>query len=1168
MFPLLFAAVFASTTAVVGADLVGRIAGTIRLTDVGSAQYEIPIATPPGTAGMMPHVSILFDSSNLASNSLGRSFSLNAASHIARCPQDMTRDGVTLGVRFTASDRFCLDGQRLVLANGTVATYGADGAEYRTEIDNFARVIQRGVVAGGAGALSFEIWTRSGERLLYGSTKDSRATATNSPTGLVRTWYLHHRRDPAGNYINYTYVDDVPSGVRMLRRIDYTGNVAAGLEPYNSVEFAYRERPDVNTAFTEGASMTMHVLLDNITTAVDGVAVDVYRFGFERDCLSGVSRLSNVTRCAGVDLRECLPPTQFEWAENCTGTNVFRAELGAATPTTSILSFASLEVQRHKIGDFNGDGLADLLYVGGGLGAPGSQLFINGGGAFGMPTPADAIMRARNKLQFAAIDIARVSIVDLNGDGRQDVFVNRGGWDESDEDVVFLANADGSFPSAPTSTNLHTPIGTTVANASLNLARLQFCDIDGDALVDAMYIDARLGQGAPIKFYRNLNGSSFATQSLYGPNVTLGVSLAMAGIDLGAIRCVDMDGDGLSDVYVFGVGVFINRGASFALAPNYKGPPTAVSRASIELAHLDLQRIRLTDLNGDGQTDVYVVNGGLTNQVNDTMYVMHGDGSFDTLAGPATTPTASGATLARQEYSRLHVHDMNSDGYADVYRVEGKSTTPTADRIWISFGDGAKFLERDGAKTMVRGVEPLASLDIASIRFGDYTGDGAVDVYQARTFNTTAQHDALYRSIVLSPELASIIDGFGSVTTIHYTTLARAGAFYAKGRDAVFPERDVKSTTIIVANLTQSDGSGGNRTTVCSYGGFRMHMQGLGSLGYAWAAQLDLETRASSNHTYSQDWKQFTHHQLMSTTRHVNGQLLEQTSASFAVDVAVRFGDDRAVRRRVWSPTERIERFMIGTSGAAYRLSTTATNSTFDLFNNLVEQVVRTDDLVSGITSVGRTLTVFENRLDRGLWQIGLMRNVTSIDQVGAGEAQIATGLFEFDPMQPFVVRETMHADSITPVIVAYTRNGFGQVLSKTMSAVGEKDRTERAEYDARGRFVVRSINALGHTSAASFDSKRGSLLCPPATTGAPQRARAQSRLHRGRLSRARVLRAGPSVAVARVRTAAHVRRTRRCAATGPTRTGARAPSRRRALRRQAREHLCVGRRHRQAGRL
>jgi hypothetical protein len=115
------------------------VPGEASVSETGAARYTIPIAVPPGTAGMAPSLSLAYNSQ--AGNGLvGMGFSLEGLAAIGRCPRTIATDGVRGSVNYDANDRFCLDGQRLIAISGT---YGANGAEYRTEIESFTKVISR-----------------------------------------------------------------------------------------------------------------------------------------------------------------------------------------------------------------------------------------------------------------------------------------------------------------------------------------------------------------------------------------------------------------------------------------------------------------------------------------------------------------------------------------------------------------------------------------------------------------------------------------------------------------------------------------------------------------------------------------------------------------------------------------------------------------------------------------------------------------------------------------------------------------------------------------------------------------------------------------------------------------------------------------------------------------
>lgn len=65
-------------------------------------------------------------------------------------------------VNFDANDRYCMDGQRLVLVSGS---YGAAGSEYRLERENFSQITFNGS--------AFTVKTKNGYIQNYGATADA-----------------------------------------------------------------------------------------------------------------------------------------------------------------------------------------------------------------------------------------------------------------------------------------------------------------------------------------------------------------------------------------------------------------------------------------------------------------------------------------------------------------------------------------------------------------------------------------------------------------------------------------------------------------------------------------------------------------------------------------------------------------------------------------------------------------------------------------------------------------------------------------------------------------------------------------------------------------------------------------------------------------------------------
>lgn len=154
-------------------------------------------------------------------------FSLAGLSRIARCPLTFALDNRVQGVRFAASDRFCLDGQPLVLLAGT---YGGDRAEYRTEIHGLQKVLSRG--RQGSGPLSFEVQQPDGLIWHYGNDADSRLSPVGSK-GEVREWAINQVTDKFGNQMVFTWLNDPLTGESLPLEIRWagSGSGAAPLPP-------------------------------------------------------------------------------------------------------------------------------------------------------------------------------------------------------------------------------------------------------------------------------------------------------------------------------------------------------------------------------------------------------------------------------------------------------------------------------------------------------------------------------------------------------------------------------------------------------------------------------------------------------------------------------------------------------------------------------------------------------------------------------------------------------------------------------------------------------------------------------------------------------------------------------------------------------------------------
>lgn len=225
-------------------DLIGAVPGQINVANSGAAEYTIPLIVPAGTAGVAPRLAIQYRS-NGGSGILGEGWSLGALSSITRCPQSRAQDGIERSVTLDSGDRFCLDGARLVLVTPG-ATYGASGAEYRTENDSFTKVVSVGALGGGP--QYFNVWNKDGSFSQYGFTADSRLTNAVAG-GAALVWAQNSIENATSansavkNLVTYTY-DSSGSRNLQIQSIKYgaPGDI-------NRIDFIYEARPDTKVSY-------------------------------------------------------------------------------------------------------------------------------------------------------------------------------------------------------------------------------------------------------------------------------------------------------------------------------------------------------------------------------------------------------------------------------------------------------------------------------------------------------------------------------------------------------------------------------------------------------------------------------------------------------------------------------------------------------------------------------------------------------------------------------------------------------------------------------------------------------------------------------------------------------------------------------------------------------
>ncbi len=509
-------------------DAVGATAGVFRVDESGQATYSIPIAVPPGTAGVAPTLSLDYSSQG-GMGVAGKGWTLGGQSSIGRCRKTREAgDYLTPGgfgfpasnpfvtappINFSNADVFCLDGQRLLLVSGT---YGAHNAVYKPELDPWTRVTSKNGNNSASPALYtgpqyFTVERKDGSISEYGNSADSRIERNQcgGSTGIAcatSAWALNRMEDSTGNYITHHYKKflngtETSSGAGsdeyVLSEVRYTGKrllpgqSGMASNPYARVLFDY----SADTVFQQrgwqsGSQVAQTRSLNwiKVQDPYTGTPRTVRYYGLNYATTgsnSGLRRLTSVQECnkgpgdTGVDVAQvCYPATTF-------------------TESTAKYQF---------------DAQAD------------SDITLN--------------VSDRKGARYA----------DVDGDGRTDLVWIRNTGETTCKSRIFVSYGDRTVIGGISRLTLATPNQQGVCighEVSEYFESWQLFDYDGDGRDDLMVLDNSVGSGWRIYAAAAARPTSISTSAFdTGTNLLGGISLSTEHF----ARLIDLNGDGLPDV--------------------------------------------------------------------------------------------------------------------------------------------------------------------------------------------------------------------------------------------------------------------------------------------------------------------------------------------------------------------------------------------------------------------------------------------------------------------------------------------------------------------------------------------------------------------------------------------------------------------------------------------
>ena len=1008
-----------SVASAVACAAVGRTVGNASVSNTGAAVYSVPLWVPPGINGMQPSLALTY-SSRVGNGYFGVGWSLEGLSVIQRCAKTWAQDGVARDVRNDATDRFCLDGQQLKLVGGV---YGADGAEYRTEIESFARVRSYGTA--GNGPKSFVVEQKSGLILEYGATDDSRIEPVGQST--PHTWALNKVSDRSGNAMLLAYMEDAANGSYTISSIQYAQNNNAAIAPHYEVSFVYEDvlAGEVDAAYFASSKIKRTKRADRIDVKHDGALVRRYELTYEAGLAStSRTRLASLQECAAA--ADCLAPSRFTYQN---GTPGVTAEMSTGLSVPPFSSPWPL--------DINGDGRRDLVYPSSTESGKGTWIvaFANASGGYSAPINTG----------ISNVNWVGATPIDYNADGLDDLLVPyaNGTW------WVLLGAATG----------LNAPVDTAAPLPRTGVdTNTRAIDIDGDGLQDLVWADLYgYTGGDAIRYRLRVLGGTFSSDvtTIVGPLPPEEILSNVFGLGGQPNRSdqQDFNGDGRGDITyqrtvrsrIDGAGTSNYLRAYAVFLP---GGPTFGTRMDAASATASFG-----DFNGDGLDDLLYFKSA-TNKT----YVRFSTG---------TSLTAEVALPFSEQYGVSYaVVDWDGDGFDDVL-IKNRATSEWS--VFRSTGEEFALPANTG----------ISGNAIADVVVADVNGDGLSDF----AYGMNGSWNVRTHAGVAPDLLISATDGFGVGVSFNYEALTQGS--YTRGTEAAFPERDYQGPLYVVKTLSASTGVASPATyaQTFSYSGARFNSQGRGFEGFYSRRVVDSRNGLISQQYFRRDFPYVGIASQIDEMQPDGVTLISRTQNLLGTKA---FGSGVESRYFPFVETSLRDKYEVGGARNAEWISHDVVSVNVDDYGTPTRIATATQDKDSQSPASGqsylKTVTRQINN-DAASWCLGRSTQTVFESTLPDGTSASRTEGASVDSAACRIVEQV--TEPVSATLRVTTRYGFDvcgnvtttEIIGKNPDGSDMPTRTSGVDYGSRCQFPLTQINALSETTTQQWDYSLGALV-------------------------------------------------------------------------------------------
>jgi RHS repeat-associated protein len=1011
LFITCFGVSFSQTT--VPGDTSGYTAGAFRVTDGGAATYGFPIVISPGTAGLQPGISFSYNSQG-GNGLMGLGWSMEGLSSISRAAQTKAQDGQVKGISFTATDRFALDGERLVLTDPAY-TYGANGVEYRTEQNAIFRITSFGT---GTAPSYFRVENKAGLIMEYGNSTDSKVLVNSTYT---LHWLLNKITDRYGNYIQFSYSQNPVSGEYYPLEVKYTGNINTGLLPYASIKFDYESRSDSVQRYLNGFKIVNSTKrLKAVKAYYGNTLYRSYTFTYQYSP-ANLSELVSYKECGKNG--SCNTPTNFTWTNigtlNFSTVNISNIQQGAA---------------QNKImhTDINPDAVQDILKV-----MPGGNLE-----AYVSNKSATALAFTNTVINPPIQVMSKIILCDPNGDARQDFLLYDSITGANRICINTTVTGNNQISNNPTSS----PIPPSLL---ANNKQIVAIDINNDGRTDFLIYDPATGTNYWL-FSKSVGNAGIS----FEPNGALNyfTNLLPVSVFSGGNQpyLSDMNGDGLTDVFTYNpvngnTAIYQTLGGTVVsfqqVAANIITPGQLTNIGS---------RLTLTDVNGDELPDIlyYVKATGVN-----SWWINKGNYSFQ-----SQVPSPGNLSTLIRNGDELMQPDFNQDGFADLLWTDKATGT----NRWFVNDGKLNFTQLAGNLIV---PADLAGYEVEGI--GNFTSRSSFDIFLFNN-NLTPRTKILKGNTGTNNLITKIVGGNGETTEVTYDFLT-VDSLYTKLDNSIYPQIDYQATQMAVKSYQTSNGIGGVNKVTYRYKGAKIDVNGRGFRGFTEIEEKDETTGITETRTYLSDsisWKYINAPLVSQVTRQADGTVISRTDVINSLKTY--FGGKCFLSFAAKTSTKNYE--INGTL-----TDSSVVTQEYDDYGNVTATVTdygngRRDSLVNVIYNYPANWILGRLALSR-LYRIEGTQPViikASAFQYDAATGSLTKEITEPDSSNIVKVTKSYQRDAYGNITRDTLTAWNGSALEKRITA---------STYDAEGRFPVSVTNPIGHTSTAIYDPILGHKL-------------------------------------------------------------------------------------------